>query len=114
MEFDLLFRALSDATRRRLLDELAERDGQTLFELHARMINWHGADLSRQALSKHLAVLEEAGLLRIEWRWRCKHHFLERKLIQRAWKMWLGGFVEGHPTEGKTDNEDRADERVGG
>jgi len=54
MQLDTLFQALADPTRRRLMDELAERDGQTLFELHVRMITWHGASLSRQALSKHL------------------------------------------------------------
>jgi DNA-binding transcriptional ArsR family regulator len=114
MELDLLFRALSDPTRRRLMDELAERDGQTLFELHVRMINWHGASLSRQALSKHLATLEEAGLLRTEWRWRSKHHFLEREPIRRAWKLWLGGFVHPKRIKKETPHEDRADERAGG
>lgn len=114
MELDLLFRALSDATRRRLLDELAERDGQTLFELHVRMLQWHGAGLSRQALSKHLATLEDAGLLRVEWRWRCKHHFIEREPIRRAWKIWLGGFVGAPAIERETKDEDRADERAGG
>ena len=83
MDLDLLFRALADPTRRRMLDELAERDGQTLFELHVRLVSWHGASLSRQALSKHLQVLEEAGLLRTEWRWRSKHHFLERSPLRR-------------------------------
>ena len=95
------------------MDELAERDGQTLFELHVRLISWHGVSLSRQALSKHLLALEEAGLLRTEWRWRSKHHFLERDPIRRAWKLWLGGFVLPEKIEGKTD-EDRRDERVGG
>jgi DNA-binding transcriptional ArsR family regulator len=113
MDLDLLFRALSDPTRRRLMDELAERDGQTLFELHVRLISWHGLSLSRQALSKHLVTLEEAGLLRTEWRWRSKHHFLERDPIRRAWKLWLGGFVLPEKIEEKTD-EDRRDERVGG
>ncbi len=51
MELNLLFRSLSDPTRRRLMDELAERDGQTLFELHVRLISWGGISLSRQALS---------------------------------------------------------------
>ena len=113
MELNLLFRALSDPTRRRLMDELAERDGQTLFELHVRLITWHGASLSRQALSRHLATLEEAGLLRTEWRWRCKHHFLEREPIRRAWKLWLGGFVRPEGIEEEKTDEDRRDERVG-
>jgi DNA-binding transcriptional ArsR family regulator len=112
MDLDLLFRALCDRTRRRLMDELAERDGQTLFELHVRLITWHGASLSRQALSKHLATLEEAGLLRTEWRWRSKHHFLEREPIRRAWKLWLGGFVHPERTKEETPHEDRADERA--
>jgi len=94
MDLDSVFHALSDSTRRHLMDELVERDGQTLFELHARLISWHGASLSRQALSKHLTVLEEAGLLRIEWRWRSKHHFLVRDPIRMAWKLWLGRYAE--------------------
>jgi DNA-binding transcriptional ArsR family regulator len=114
MQLDVLFRALSDPTRRRLMDELAERDGQTLFELHVRLISWHGASLSRQALSKHMIMLEGAGLVRSEWRWRSKHHFLERAPIRQAWRMWLGSFVEGHEVTGATANEDRCDERTGG
>lgn len=99
MDFDALFHALSDPIRRRLIDELAERDGQSLFELHVRLISWHTAGLSRQALSKHLGVLETAELVRIEWRWRSKHHFLNRKPIELAWKLWLGSFVEQQETE---------------
>jgi DNA-binding transcriptional ArsR family regulator len=114
MDLDRLFRALADSTRRRLMDELMEREGQTLFELHARLITWHGASLSRQALSKHLAVLEEAGLLRTEWRWRSKHHFLEREPIGQAWTLWLSRFVRSEGTEEETIDEDRADERVRG
>ena len=94
MDLDSVFHALSDSTRRGLMDELTERDGQTLFELHVRLISWQGASLSRQALSKHLTVLEEAGLLRVEWRWRSKHHFLVRDPIRLAWKLWLGRYAE--------------------
>jgi DNA-binding transcriptional ArsR family regulator len=113
VNLDLLFRALSDATRRHLLDELAERDGQTLFELHVRLVNWHQAALSRQALSKHLGVLEEAGLVRIAWVWRSKHHFLEREPIREAWKLWLGPVAEAPKTKGKRVHEDRRHERTG-
>src|SRR5882757_6018815 len=88
MDLDRLFHALADSTRRRLIDELAERDGQTLFELHVRMLQWHGASLTRQALSRHLAVLEEAGLLRCEWQWRSKFHFLELEPLRRASTVW--------------------------
>ena len=83
MDLDLLFHALSDTTRRRLLDELAERDGQTLFELHVRLLTWQQASLTRQGLRGILSVLEEAGLLRTEWRWRSKHHFLVRSAPAR-------------------------------
>lgn len=113
MDLDALFDALSDATRRRLIDELAERDGQTLFELHTRMTSWHGASLTRQALSKHLAVIEAAGLLRVEWRWRSKHHFLLRQPIREAWKLWLHGIASGRSKEGANVDKDRADEHHG-
>jgi len=113
MNLDRLFHALSDATRRRLLDELAERDGQTLFELHVRMITWQQSSLSRQGLSRHLSVLEEAGLLRTEWRWRSKHHFLVRDPIRLAWKVWLGPFVEVQTATGDDAHEDRIGECSG-
>ena len=58
-----MFKALADATRRALLDALAERDGQSLFELCARMASTHGLTSSRQAISQHLDVLEAAGLV---------------------------------------------------
>lgn len=114
MRLDLLFQALSDPTRRRLMDELAERDGQTLFELHVRLISWHGSSLSRQALSKHLSTLEAAGLVRCEWRWRSKHHFLERAPIREAWRMWLGAYAKDKEEGSTTTNEDRTDQRVRG
>ena len=58
-----VFKALADPTRRALLDELQDRDGQTLFELCSRLINRHGVGSSRQAVSQHLDVLEDAGLV---------------------------------------------------
>jgi DNA-binding transcriptional ArsR family regulator len=111
VELDPIFKALAEPTRRRLLDELMDRDGQTLFELHVRLVSWHGAALSRQALSKHLGVLEEAGLVRTEWKWRSKHHFLEREPLRRLWRVWLGPLAE---VEAEKDVvEDRRDERAG-
>ena len=112
MDFDLLFRALADPTRRRLLDELLERDGQTLFELMGRLLSWHEDAPSRQAISKHLGVLEEVGLVRVEWRWRSKHHFLKREPLKQLMEIWLGPLVE-EPFKEK-HVEDRSDERVGG
>jgi DNA-binding transcriptional ArsR family regulator len=58
-----VFKALADPTRRAVLDELQDRDGQTLFELCTRLISRHGVGSSRQAVSQHLDVLEEAGLV---------------------------------------------------
>lgn len=114
MDLELIFKALAEPNRRRLLDELKERDGQTLFELHARLVSWHGVALTRQALSKHLGMLEEAGLVRTEWEWRSKHHFLEREPLRRLWRVWLGPLAEAE-AEGKPDVvEDCRDERARG
>ncbi|WP_309092418.1 helix-turn-helix domain-containing protein [Phenylobacterium sp.] len=111
MDLEPVFKALADPTRRRLIEELDARDGQTLFELHVRLISWHGAELTRQALSKHLVVLEKAGLVRTEWKWRSKHHFLEREPLRRLWRVWLGPLAE-RPADGESI-EDRRDERAG-
>jgi DNA-binding transcriptional ArsR family regulator len=71
-----VYRALADETRRLILDELSARDGQTLFEICSVLTMQHGVGSSRQAISQHLAVLEEAGLVSVEWRGRSKvHHF---------------------------------------
>ena len=59
-----VYRAIADPTRRAILDELQERNGQTLFELCTRLITRHGLGSTRQAVSQHLQVLEEAGLVR--------------------------------------------------
>ena len=58
-----MFKALADPTRRAILDELSDRNGQTLFEICARLVMKHGLSSSRQAISQHLDVLEDAGLL---------------------------------------------------
>jgi DNA-binding transcriptional ArsR family regulator len=58
-----LFKAIGDATRRTILDELTDKDGQTLFEICSRLTMRHGLASSRQAISQHLAVLEQAGLV---------------------------------------------------
>ena len=73
-ELDALFHALADSTRRMLLDELAKRDDQSLFEICGRLLDRHGMNLTRQAISKHLTVLEQAGLIRIHWSGRTKLH----------------------------------------
>lgn len=72
-----VYRALADETRRLLLDELAQRDEQTLFELCSRLAMRHGVTASRQAISQHLEVLEGAGLIRTERRGRYKFHTID-------------------------------------
>ena len=71
-----VFKALADPTRRAILDELTERDGQTLFELCSRLTTKHGLGSTRQAISQHLEVLEEAGLVRTRKEGRYKFHDL--------------------------------------
>ncbi len=61
---DAIFKALADPTRRLILDELSERNELTLFELTARLIMKHNLNISRQAIAKHLSVLDDAGLVK--------------------------------------------------
>jgi DNA-binding transcriptional ArsR family regulator len=84
-----VFRALADPTRRLIIDELNERDGQTLFELCTRLISRHGVASSRQAISQHLDVLEEAGLVRAHREGRTKVHHLDTGPIHDAVGRWL-------------------------
>lgn len=71
---DAVFHALSDSTRRTILDELSKREDQTLFEICVRLVEGHGLSLTRQAISKHLTVLEAAGLVTTRWKGRTKQH----------------------------------------
>ncbi|WP_208292796.1 ArsR/SmtB family transcription factor [Naumannella halotolerans] len=83
-----VFRALDDRTRRIILDLLVERDGRSLFEICGALTTRYGLSSSRQAISQHLAVLEEAGLVRTERQGRTKlHHFDPGPLaeIARRW-----------------------------
>jgi DNA-binding transcriptional ArsR family regulator len=85
---DLLFKALSDATRRTILDELTDRDGQTLFEICNRLISNHGLGSSRQAISQHLEVLEAAGLVHAHRQGRYKFHFLDTSPLRAIGQRW--------------------------
>jgi DNA-binding transcriptional ArsR family regulator/uncharacterized protein YndB with AHSA1/START domain len=80
---DHVFKALADPSRRRLLDRLNERNGQTLYELCV------GLDIARQSVSKHLAVLEAAGVVHITWRGREKLHFLNAEPINAIADRWM-------------------------
>ncbi|MFH8516240.1 ArsR/SmtB family transcription factor [Streptomyces gelaticus] len=84
-----VFKALADPTRRRILDELVERDGQTLFEICTRLVTRHGLGLSRQAISQHLAVLESAGLVLSRRQGRYKFHDLNTEPLERIVTRWL-------------------------
>ena len=84
-----VFKALADPTRRRILDELAELDGQTLFEICARLTTKHSLGSSRQAISQHLAVLEAAGLVRTRRQGRYKFHDLTTEPLEQIVSRWL-------------------------
>lgn len=83
---DEVFRALADPSRRRLLDSLNARNGQSLRELCA------GLDMARQSVSKHLAVLEAANLVTVRWRGREKLHFLNPVPINDIADRWMNQY----------------------
>ncbi len=85
---EALFRALADPTRRIILDELAERDGQSLFEICGRLAMRHGIGSSRQAISQHLTLLEQAGLIRTERSGRTKLHHLTTEPLREITRRW--------------------------
>jgi DNA-binding transcriptional ArsR family regulator len=83
-----VFKALADPTRRAILDELQERSGQTLFELCTRLLSRHGLGSSRQAVSQHLDVLEDAGLVRTRREGRYKFHDLDTSPLRIIADRW--------------------------
>jgi len=85
---DEVFRALADPTRRAILDELADRDGQTLFEICARLVMRHGIGSTRQAVSQPLDVLEAAGLVRTRREGRYKFHDLDTAPLRHIGERW--------------------------
>ncbi|HUN53305.1 MAG TPA: helix-turn-helix transcriptional regulator [Candidatus Sulfotelmatobacter sp.] len=83
---DAVFKALADPVRRQLLDRLRRRNGQTLGEL------CRGQDMSRQAVSKHLLLLEAANLVATQKSGREKRHFLNPVPIQEIADRWIGKY----------------------
>jgi len=83
---DAVFKALADESRRDLLDRLRADNGQTLGDLCARL------DMSRQAVSKHLAILEAANLVATVRRGREKLHYLNPMPIHEIGERWIGKF----------------------
>lgn len=84
-----VFKALADPTRRTILDELCERDDQTLFELCGRLTLRHGLTSSRQAISQHLEVLESAGLVTTRREGRYKFHSINTEPLETITQRWL-------------------------
>ncbi len=83
---DAVFRALADPVRRRLLDRLHARNGQTLGELCTNQ------EMTRQAVTKHLAVLGDANLVITQWRGREKLHFINPVPINSIAERWINKF----------------------
>jgi len=86
---DAVFKALADPTRRQLLDSLHARNGQTLNQLCEQM------DMTRQAVTKHLGILEEANLVATLREGREKHHFLNPVPINDIAERWIGKYERG-------------------
>ncbi len=92
-----VWKALADPTRRALLDELQDRDGQTLFELCVRLSGRHGLSPSRQAVSQHLDVLEAAGLVRRRREGRYTFHHLDTAPLRAVVERWR---IDAGPGDG--------------
>ncbi len=93
---DLVFKALADPSRRDLLDRLRANNGQTLGQLCERL------DMTRQAVSKHLGLLEEANLVATVKRGREKLHYLNPVPIHEIAERWIGRF-ERHRVQALSD-----------
>jgi DNA-binding transcriptional ArsR family regulator len=88
-DMDRVFKALADPSRRRLLDQLTGSNGQTLGQLCEQM------EMTRQAVTKHLKVLEEAGLVVPFWQGREKLHYLNPAPIQEISERWIDKYQRG-------------------
>lgn len=85
-DIDRVFKALADPTRRRLLDQLHDENGQTLMALCEHM------DMTRQAVTQHLQLLEDANLIAIVWHGREKLHYLNAVPLHEIYKRWIEKF----------------------
>ncbi|MBQ0770808.1 MAG: helix-turn-helix transcriptional regulator [Sphingomonadales bacterium] len=91
-----VFAALADSTRRALLDRLFSQNGQSLSDLH------HGMEMSRQAVAKHLHILETANLVSVHWQGREKLHYLNPVPLGEIVHRWVGKFEDAR-VEALTD-----------
>jgi len=103
---DAVFRALADISRRELLDRLHAENGRTLGQLCARL------DMTRQAVSKHLAILEEANLVATVKRGREKLHYLNPVPIHDIGERWIGKF-ERSRLQALSDMKNALEEETG-
>lgn len=86
MDVDKVFKALADPSRRRLLDQLRRENGQTLTALCEHM------DMTRQAVTQHLQLLEEANLVAVVWQGREKLHYLNPVPLHEIYARWIAKF----------------------
>jgi DNA-binding transcriptional ArsR family regulator len=93
---DSVFHSLADPTRRAIVEELAARDDQTLFELCVRLITDRGMPMTRQAVSKHISVLREAGLVTVSKVGRTTIHHLDSRALADA-RSWIEAIEREQP-----------------
>ena len=86
---DTIFKALSDSTRRLILDELSERNEMTLYELTARLIMNHNLSISRQAIAKHLSTLEGAGLIKSKRKGKYRVIIFNNEPLKNLLEGWI-------------------------
>ncbi|MGG0720218.1 helix-turn-helix domain-containing protein [Robertmurraya massiliosenegalensis] len=86
---DVIFKALGDTTRRLILDELSERNEMTLYELTARLIMKHNLSISRQAIAKHLSMLEEAELVFSKRKGKYRVLTFNKEPLKNLLKGWV-------------------------
>lgn len=105
MDVDKVFKALADPTRRRLLDLLHKENGQTLSALCEHM------DMTRQAVTQHLQLLEDANLVAVVWQGREKLHYLNPVPLHQIYARWIEKFEHGrlralHDLKKKLEGDD--------
>lgn len=86
---DAVFKALADPTRRIMLDELSERNEMTLYELTVRLIMKHDLSMTRQAIAKHVAALEDAGLVKSERKGKYRVIIFNNEPLENLLKRWI-------------------------
>lgn len=87
-QIDKVFKALADPSRRKVLDRLHAKNGQTLSEL------CKGMDMARQSMTQHLGLLEEANLVTVQWQGREKLHYINPVPINEIYMRWIGKFEQ--------------------